>query len=197
MSVFFLLFIEFFKTGLFAIGGGLATLPFLYEMADKYTWFDEAILTDMIAISESTPGPIGVNMATYAGYSAGHMQAGIGGGILGAALATIGLIMPSIIIILIVARFLKRFRDNKLVNDAFFMLRPAVTGLIASACFTIIQTSLFQIPAFQASGNLWDVFILPSIILFAVLFAASNIWKKLHPIVFIAAAAVAGILLKL
>ncbi len=197
MSVFFLLFIEFFKTGLFAIGGGLATLPFLYDIAEKYTWFDEAMLTDMVAISESTPGPIGVNMATYAGYHAGYIQAGIGGGILGAALATIGLIMPSIIIILIVARFLKKFRDNRLVNNAFDTLRPAVTALIAAAGFTIIQASLFQFPVFQATGNLPDIFILPSIILFAVLLAASNIWKKLHPVVFIAVAAVAGIVFKL
>ena len=72
MQIFFLLFYEFFKAGLFAIGGGLATLPFLYEMAEKYTWFDVEILSDMIAISESTPGPLGVNMATYAGYNCGH-----------------------------------------------------------------------------------------------------------------------------
>lgn len=194
MTVFLLLFLEFFKTGLFAIGGGLATLPFLYDLAEKYTWFDVNMLSDMIAISESTPGPIGVNMATYAGYNAGHGIAGILGGILGALCATIGLITPSIIIILIAAKFLEKFKDNKLVDDAFYLLRPAVTALIAVAAVAILQTSLF----YPANGTpFYERIALPAVILLVVMLIASNIWKKLHPIVFIAVAAVVGIIFKM
>ena len=108
------LFWEFFKTGLFAIGGGMATLPFLYDMADKTGWFTRAQLADMIAVSESTPGPIGVNMATYVGF--------LTGGVPGAVTATVGLIAPSVIVILIVAAFLQAFRDSKYVAGAFYGL---------------------------------------------------------------------------
>ena len=196
---FLLLFFEFFKAGLFAIGGGLATLPFLYDIADKYTWFDEAMLSDMIAISESTPGPIGVNMATYAGYNAGFELAGVGGGIFGAATATIGLIAPSIIVILIVAQFLKRFKDSKIVKDVFYTLRPAVTGLIACACFTTMNGSLFfpeALEGFSGAADLLSLFSLPAIVLFAVLLVGILKLKKLHPVVFIVIAAVVGIVLK-
>ena len=117
------LFWEFFKTGLFAVGGGLATLPFLQDMADRTGWFTHAQLADMLAVSESTPGPIGVNMATYVGFTTG----GVGG----ALVATIGLVAPSVIVILIVAAFLKAFRNSKWVNAAFYGLRPASTALVA------------------------------------------------------------------
>lgn len=196
---FLLLFYEFFKAGLFAIGGGLATLPFLYDMADKYTWFDEAMLSDMIAISESTPGPIGINMATYAGFNAGVNLAGIPGGIFGAAVATVGLVTPSIIVILIVAQFLKRFKESKIVQDVFYTLRPAVTGLIACACFTTMSGSLFFPQAFASfSGpeSLGSLFSLPAILLFAVLLFGILKLKKVHPVVFIAVAAVVGIVLQ-
>ena len=197
--VFLLLFYEFFKTGLFAIGGGLATLPFLYDIAEKYTWFDERMLSDMIAISESTPGPIGVNMATYAGYNAGAYVGGVPGGILGALVATLGLIMPSIIIILIVAQFLKRFKESRLVQDVFYTLRPAVTGLIACACFTTMSGSLFfpeAVGNMQQFSDLLNVFSLPAILLFAVLLVGILKLKKVHPVVFIAIAAVVGIVLQ-
>ena len=196
---FLLLFFEFFKAGLFAIGGGLATLPFLYAIADKYTWFDAAILPDMIAISESTPGPIGVNMATYAGYNAGYVLGGVGGGIFGAFVAVIGLITPSIVVILIVAQFLKRFKDSKIVKDVFYTLRPAVTGLIACACFTTMNGSLFFTEALQnftGAADLLKVFSLPAIALFAVMLLGILKLKKVHPVVFIAVAAVVGIVLK-
>lgn len=197
--VFLLLFYEFFKTGLFAIGGGLATLPFLYEIADKYTWFDEGMLSDMIAISESTPGPIGVNMATYAGFNAGAVVGGIPGGILGALVATVGLITPSIIIILVVAQFLKRFKESKLVQDVFYTLRPAVTGLIACACVTTMSGSLFfpnHLAYVNGFSDLLSLVSIPAILLFVVLLVGILKLKKLHPVVFIAAAAVVGILLK-
>ena len=125
------LFWEFFKTGLFAVGGGLATLPFLQDMADRTGWFTHAQLADMLAVSESTPGPIGVNMATYVGFTTG----GVGG----ALVATIGLVTPSVIVILIVAAFLKAFRDSKWVNAAFYGLRPASTALVAAAGISVVR----------------------------------------------------------
>ena len=130
------LFYEFFKTGLFAVGGGMATLPFLYSMSDKYpAWFSHAQLADMIAVSESTPGPIGVNMATYVGFTTA--------GIPGAVAATLGLVTPSVIIILLIARVLQAFRQNKYVDAAFYGLRPCSVGLIAAAGVSIIALSFW------------------------------------------------------
>ncbi len=134
--IFLQLFIEFVKVGLFSIGGGLATLPFLYKMADKTQWFTRMDVSNMIAISESTPGAIGVNMATYAGYQ----SAGIIGGII----ATIGLITPSIIIILIIARILNQFKNNPLVEKAFFGLRPASLAMISAAGAAVCQIAFFK-----------------------------------------------------
>ena len=139
------LFWEFFKTGLFAIGGGMATIPFLYDMSDKTGWFTHSDLSNMIAVGESTPGPIGVNMATYVGYITGMNEYGVPGAILGAVVATVGLISPSLIIILIIAYLLKNFRDNRLVNSAVYGLRPASTGLIAAAGMSVIFSNLFGI----------------------------------------------------
>ena len=138
------LFWEFFKTGLFAIGGGMATIPFLYEMSDKTGWFSHADLEIMVAVGESTPGPIGVNMATYVGFLTGMRDAGWLTAILGAVTATLGLITPSVIVILIVAAFLQQFRNSRYVNNAFYGLRPASTGLITAAAFSVI-TSILEI----------------------------------------------------
>src|SRR5699024_7204340 len=130
VTIYIQLFYECFKTGLFAVGGGLATLPFLYDISDRTGWFTYEQLADMIAISESTPGAIGINMTTYVG----HITAGFLGGIV----ATIGLVTPSIIIILIIGRFLTRFRDNPYVDSVFYGLRPASTALIAAAGFSVL-----------------------------------------------------------
>lgn len=194
---FLLLFYEFFKTGLFAIGGGMATLPFLTDMAGKYPWFDINQLSDMVAISESTPGPIGVNMATYAGYTAGFTEAGIMGGVLGALTATVGLVTPSIIVILIVAKFLNKFQNNELVVYSFYTLRPAVTALIAAAGLSIILPALFNMELYTVSGVIGDLFNWVAIALFAVIMVGQTIWKKLHPIVFIVFAAVIGIIFQM
>lgn len=200
--IYLLLFAEFFKTGLFAIGGGLATLPFLYDIAAKYTWFDEAIISDMIAISESTPGPIGINMATYAGYHCGYQvlegfgpALGVLGGVLGAVIATAALVLPSIIIIVIVAKFLAKFNESKLVKSAFYGLRPAVTALIAAAGWQVLQQCIFTFDKFNVSRNFLDLFNYKGLILFVLLLIATNVKKikKLHPIVFIGIAAVVGI----
>ena len=130
------LYWEFFKTGLFAVGGGLATLPFLQDMAMNTGWFTTAQLADMIAVSESTPGPIGVNMATYVGYT----TAGIPGSII----ATLGLVTPSFVVILIVASILQAFRTSKYVENSFYGLRPASTGMIAAAGLSVAVLSFFR-----------------------------------------------------
>ena len=182
------LFWEFFKTGLFAVGGGMATIPFLYDISDKTGWFTHQDLANMIAVGESTPGPIGVNMATYVGYITCMEQGGIAHTVLGAVTATAGLVLPSLIVILIVAAMLKRFRDSKYVNRAFYGLRPASTGLIAAAGISVAVSNLFDFSAFSINWKGW--------ILAVVLWLLTNKvskTKKLHPIVFIGASALVGI----
>ena len=176
-------FFEFFKTGLFALGGGLATIPFLNEMIDRYHWFTTSMLTDMIAVSESTPGAIGINMATYTGY---HIA-----GILGGIVTTLGLVAPSIIVICIVAHYLKKFKDNTIVQSIFYGIRPAVTALIASAGISIFMSALFQ-----EGTQVIDMVRWPCILLFIILFYISN-KKKWHPIACIALSACIGIIFQL
>ncbi len=183
--IFIELFLNFFKTGLFAIGGGLATLPFLYEMAEKYPWFTAKTVTDMLAISESTPGPIGVNMATFAGFTAG--------GIPGALISTFSLVLPALVITLILAGFMRKFRENKLVNDAFFSLRPAVVALVLVAFFRVLSASVLHLEAFRETGKFADILNIPALLLMAGVFAVSGIFKKLHPIVLIGIGALCGI----
>lgn len=182
------LFWEFFQTGLFAVGGGMATIPFLYDLSDKTGWFTRQDLANMIAVGESTPGPIGVNMATYVGYITGMGGGGIGSAVAGAVIATLGLVTPSLIVILIVAAMLKRFQDSPLVQRAFYGLRPASTGLIAAAGISVAVSNLFDVSASVVNWKGW--------ILAAVLWLLTNKvgkTKKLHPIVFIAASALMGI----
>ena len=178
--IYLTLFLEFFKTGLFAVGGGLATLPFLYNIAEKYPWFDKATLIDMIAVSESTPGPIGVNMSTYAGFSAS--------GILGGIIATLGLILPSIIIILIISTILNKFKSNKYVNYSFDGLRPAVCGLLCAATYEIVKVALINLNA----QNIFNFFKFKEIILFIIIFILMK-KTKLHPIFFILGAGILGV----
>ena len=173
------LFFSFFKIGLFAVGGGLATLPFLYEMANTHTWFDVELISDMIAISESTPGPIGINMATYVGY--------LNSGILGSIIAPLGGVAPSIIIITIIAGFLKKFKDNEVVKNVFYGLRAASCALIAAAGLGVVKIAFF---GETIKGFFWQGAIMAVILYFAI--------KKVkwHPVVFIAISAVVGIVFK-
>jgi len=188
MSLYLRLFWEFFKTGLFAVGGGMATLPFMYDISDKTGWFTHSMLADMVAVSESTPGPIGVNMATYVGF--------VTGGVPGAVVATVGLVTPSVIVILLIARVLKAFRENQYVDAGFYGLRPCSVGLIAAAGVLVIKLALFNTELYVSTGALLDLFNLKALILAAVLLVATRCIKKLkglHPIVFILASAVIGI----
>ena len=197
MSLYLKLFWEFFKVGLFAVGGGMATLPFLKDIGTSTGWYSYTELMNMLAVSESTSGPIGINMATYVGFTAG--------GVSGAVIATLGEVTPSIIVILIVAAMLKRFRDSRLVANAFYGLRPASTGLIGAACVTVVLEVLTSITVQSSSGSLLNTFQLTQgsgllnvrgLLLAAVLLVLTN-WAKptkgLHPIVFILLSALVGI----
>ena len=186
------LFWEFFKVGLFSVGGGLATLPFLYSLGAKTGWFSTADVANMLAVSESTPGPIGVNMATYVGFDCA--------GVLGGVVATLGLVTPSVIIIVLVAMALQAFRTNKYVDGAFYTLRPASTGLIAAAGWSVFALVLLNLDAVSTSYRIADLFRWKNLILFAVIWVLTNLVKpvkKLHPVVFLALAAVAGIVFRL
>lgn len=187
------LFYEFFKVGLFSIGGGLATIPFLTDMSSRTGWFTSGDLANMIAISESTPGPLGVNMATYVGYQTG----GIPGGIV----ATLGLVCPAIFIILLIAGFLKKFRESRTVDAVFYGIRPASTALIAAALAEVCSIALmFHETAAPESGvTTTQLFYWPAIALAAAIFLCLQIkpLKKIHPIVFIAVSAIFGVLFKL
>ena len=189
MTLYLRLFWEFFKTGLFAVGGGMATLPFLYAMSARTGWFSAGQLADMIAVSESTPGPIGVNMATYVGFTTA--------GIPGAVLATLGLVTPSVIIILLIARVLHAFRQNRYVDAAFYGLRPCSVGLIAAAGLLVVKIALFDVDLFHSTGVFLDLLRPKALVLAALLLVLTNAVKatrKLHPIVFILASAVLGVL---
>ena len=199
MSVYLRLYWEFFKTGLFAVGGGMATLPFLKDIGQSTGWYTYTDLMNMLAVSESTPGPIGINMATYVGFTVG--------GIPGAVIATLGEVTPSIIVILIVAMMLKKFRDNRYVNMAFYGLRPASTGLIGAACVTVVLEVMTGIKVLAADGALMNTFRLageslikwPGVLLGALLIVLTYFIrpvKNWHPIVFIAFSAVVGIVFR-
>ena len=195
MILYLKLFWEFFKTGLFAVGGGMATIPFLYSMADATGWFTRNDVANMIAVGESTPGPIGVNMATYVGYVTGRDLGGLPGSILGAVVATVGLVTPSLIVILIIASFLKSFRNNRYVENAFYGLRPASTGLIAAAGLSVVVSNLF-FPAALMDGFSLAFFNWKGWALALVLWLLTNKVKQtkgLHPILFILASAVVGV----
>lgn len=186
------LFWDFFKVGLFSVGGGLATLPFLYSLGAKTGWFSTADVANMLAVSESTPGPIGVNMATYAGFDCA--------GVLGGVVATLGLVTPSVIVIVLIAMALQAFRTNKYVDAAFYTLHPASTGLIAAAGWSVFALVLVNLDAYRASYQLADLLQWKNLILFAVIWVLTNLvkpLKKLHPVVFLALAAVVGIVFRL
>lgn len=139
------LFCEFFKVGLFAIGGGMATLPFLYALSAKSGWFTATDVANMIAVAESTPGAIGVNMSTFAGY--------ITAGIPGAAASTLGLILPSIIVVLIVANLLANFHENALVKDAFYGLRPAAIALLCASGVSVFSVTMLSLDRLSGAAG--------------------------------------------
>lgn len=180
------LFFEFFKTGLFAIGGGLATIPFLSEIGLKTGWFTTAELSNMIAISESTPGPVGINMATYVGYTVA--------GPLGSVIATIGEVMPSVIIIACLSKALYKFKDNKTVNAAMKGIRAVSIGLIVCAFLRVFTSSVIFLDNYNTTGDITSIFDLRILFIFVLVLGLSHKIKS-HPITWIALSAVLGIIL--
>ena len=187
MNTYLALCLEFAKISIFAIGGGLASLPFLYAVSDRYGWYSHADLANMVAVSESTPGPIGINMATYVGF----MTAGVLGGIL----ATTSYLLPSIVIGTVAARFLARFKASPYVEAVFYGIRPAVCALIGAAGVKIMSISLVHVDMLRESGPRWAAFQIQPICLFIILTVMSR-KLKWHPVVYIAIAAVVGMVLK-
>ncbi len=186
-----ILFFEFFKTGLFAVGGGLATVPFLRDMGAAYGWLSEAELANIIAIAESTPGPIGVNAATYVGY--------LVCGIPGAVVATIGLVTPSVIIIVLIAKAIKKYYNSYLVQSLFKALRPAAIGLITAAGFSLLMTSLGVKANFLRFTFSADWYSLLKLGIYGV-FTFFAFWKKtakIHPLFYILAGGAIGAVLSL
>ena len=179
MHTLLIMFLEFFKTGLFAVGGGLATIPFLMDMSDKYHWFSQSELANMIAVAESTPGPIGVNTATYAGVTTY--------GIIGGIIATLGLVLPSYLVIVIISKILEKFRENKITQNVFYGLRPTVAGLITVAAYALLNTTVFP-------DLVLNIKALVMLLVFTLLVLS---YKKLNPIVVILLGAVIGIIFKI
>ncbi len=179
------LFWEFFKIGLFAVGGGPATLPFLMELAEEKDWYTMEQLTDMIAVSESTPGPLGLNMATYAGYQ----TMGAWGGFV----SSFGLVLPSVIVIILIAKFLENFSKNPYVQAAFRGIRPAVTALIGAAVFSLCKVSLFM----ETESGLTPA--RGAILIAVVVFGLLQIKKfnKFHPALWFLVGAVIGVVFQL
>lgn len=183
--IYLTLFLEFCRVGLFAVGGGLATLPFLYDVGERTGWFSAETVLDMLAVSESTPGPIGVNMATYVGYTTA--------GVMGGVIATLGIVFPSFVVIFIVAKLLQKFKESSIVQNAFYGLRPASVALIAAAGYSVIKETLFNLGMYSESGNFLDIFDWKSIILAVLLYILIKLTDK-HPIFYIALSAVIGII---
>ena len=177
--IYLTLFFEFFIIGSFSVGGGLATLPFLYNLADKYPWFNKTELIDMIAISESTPGPIGINMATYAGFRAS--------GVMGGIVASLDVLVTGVVSMMYVGKVLHKFSDHPIVLKIFYGIRPTVTALIAYAAFEMIKVTLIQIdPSFTIDFFALGLFIVTYILLQKT---------KITPIFLIFGGAVIGILM--
>ena len=181
MSIFLELFLTFFKIGLFTFGGGYAMLPLIQTEVLNHGWMEIEEIINFIAVSESTPGPFAINCATYVGTETG--------GVLGAICATLGVVLPSFIVILLVARFYKKFKESKIVSSVMTGLRPAVIGLIGSALVSMILT------VFLPNGFDFGGIVIPDLLFSLAIAVVMTIlvFKKVHPIIIIVLSAVAGI----
>ena len=185
MSTTMLMFLEFMKIGLFAVGGGPATLPYLMELTEKYDWYTMQDLTNMIAVSESTPGPLGLNMATYAGFKTL--------GIFGGAVSSLGLVIPSVIVITIIAKFLDNFNENKFVQGAFAGIRPAVCAVIAASVIGVCKVSLFT----ETDGVYSPIFSVIVLCIAVLLLLQVKKLQKYHPAWWLLFAAIIGVVCRL
>ena len=188
--IFFLLFITFFQIGLLGFGGGYSMLSMIQaEVVTRHGWMTMSEFTDMVAISQMTPGPIGINSATYTGYTA-VVNAGYPewAGLLGSALATFALVLPTFVLMIIISRFLLRYKSHPIVESIFKGLRPAVVGLIAAAALLLCTHDNFGSP----DTDPWRFWI--SLGLFIFVFIGQQVYK-LHPILLICMCGVAGLIL--
>jgi chromate transporter len=188
--IFLQLFWTFFKIGLFGFGGGYGMLSLIQmETVHNHHWLTSAEFTNIVAISQMTPGPIGINSATYCGYTAIH-NAGMGNAlaILGSATATFSLVLPTFVLMILISKMFMKYMKTRTVQHVFTGLRPAVVGLLASATIILLDKENFSAP----SVNLWQFII--SILLFAATFVGT-MWIKINPIRMICYAAIAGLVL--
>jgi len=181
-----MLFFIFFKVGLFTIGGGLAAIPLIQEYIVNTGMLTNTEFANMIAISESTPGPIGVNVATFVGFSLY--------GPLGSIIATIGIVTPSVVIIIIIAHFLKKFKDSDIVKGIFVGIRPAVTALILAAAYFIARIAFFNSTEYELSNSFFSSLRPEAILIFLGFLFVSNKWKH-HPIFYIVIGAIIGMII--
>ena len=179
---------EFFVIGLFAVGGGMATLPFLYRLADKTGWFTAKFVTDMVVVSESTPGPIGINMATYIGFSVAGMLGGI--------IATVSIIAPAIIIVTLLSKTIEKYQKHPIVRDGFYAVRPAVVGIIGAGFYHVLANVMFNVSLYEQTKLIRDLITKKEVILFIIFFVLMRKFH-LHVMFYICLAAIAGIILKL
>lgn len=197
--IYLALFWEYFKIGLFTIGGGYAMLPLVTQTVLNRGWMTEQELINFVGVAESTPGPFAINLATFVGNTVGSRDYGVLGGILGATVATIAVVLPSLVIIIIVTKLLDKFKNSKYVNGALSGIKPVVVGLILSAVVTVgCKVILPQLNFKALSADGFSQFNWISLIIAACVFALSNVKikkKKIHPILLIIASAVAGIVI--
>ncbi len=184
------LFLTFFRIGLFTFGGGYAMLPLIQDAVLENQWLSEEAIVNFIAVSESTPGPFAINIATYVGMERGRDLLNLPGGFLGAAIATLGVVLPSFIVILIVAKIYRKFQESKIVKGCMTGLRPTVIGLIAAAVLNIGSTVFF--PNGIAFAN-WDFYTMAVSLVIAVIGLLLIFKKKIHPIILIVVSAALGI----
>ncbi len=188
MKLYFLLYFEFFKIGLFSLGGGYATLPFLYHMSEQYHWFSSVELTQMLAISSITPGPVGLNVATYAGFKTA--------GIIGSIIATSAIMMPSYFMVVAISKMLKKFRNNFLVESALYALRPATAAMIGAVSIRLFKDCAIRSMSFNSFSfaKITSFLDIKAIVLIICLFIFSFYYKK-DPLIFLLIGAVAGIIM--
>ena len=174
------MFIQFFYIGLFSFGGGYATLPFLYHLAETHPWYTVQQLTNMTAISSITPGPVGINMATYAGYRTA--------GIIGSAIATISIILIPFIITIIITKLFSAFQNNNTVKNIFVGLRTAACALLVSIGLKLLYKDII----IDINSLNFDYY---TLILFILLLIPFSFMKK-NPLLIILAGAIGGIVIK-
>ena len=177
-------FTEFFKIGCVAVGGGYTVIPFLYYLIPVYHWYDADTITEMIAVSNVTPGPIGINMATYAGFQAN--------GFLGAVLATVAVVLPSVIIVPILSKILKKYKNNCFTEYVMYGLRPAAVALISVAAIQIFTSTILTPDKFANTYRITDIISLKSLMMLCF-FSVFGFFLRKRSMLLILLGAIAGV----